>query len=403
MSSDTAGSLAPFANISGDPGQEYFVDGVTESLTTDLSRIRGAVVIARNTAFSYKGKPLDTKTIGRELNVRYVLEGSVQRGGNRMRVNVQLIDAETGNHLWAERFDKPLADFFDMQDEIVARLAGALNAQLIAAEARRAEQAPSPDSMDLYFQGMAWLNKGTTPDYNAQACGFFDRALSADPDNVDALIGSALADVRDGANSFVIDPNAAFAAAEAKLTKALSSVPDHARGHMCLGYVYMLTRRAAEGIAECEHALVLDRNLAAGHALIGFGKIFIGRSQETEPQIAEALRLSPHDTIAYTWMTVAGTAKSHLGGNEQAVGWYRRAIEANRNYPLAYFRLAAALAQLGRLDEARSAVKAGLALNPTFAISRARTLWAARSGDPTYLAQLEPIVEGLRKAGVPEE
>ncbi len=155
--------VLPFANIGGDPEQEHFVDGVTESLTTDLSRIRGAVVIARNTAFTYKGKPLDVKTIGRELNVRYVLEGSVQRGGNRMRVNVQLIDAETGNHLWAERFDKPLADLFDMQDEIVARLAGALNTQLVAAEARRAEQAPNPNSMDLYFQGLAWLNKGHDP------------------------------------------------------------------------------------------------------------------------------------------------------------------------------------------------------------------------------------------------
>ena len=171
----------PFANIGGHPEQEHFVDGVTESLTTDLSRIRGAYVVARNTAFTYNGKPLDVKTIGRELNVRYVLEGSVQRGGNRMRVNVQLIDAETGNHLWAERFDKPLADLFDMQDEIVARLAGALNAQLVAAEARRAEQAPSPDSMDLYFQGLAWFNKGRTPDNVAQARSFFDRALSVDP------------------------------------------------------------------------------------------------------------------------------------------------------------------------------------------------------------------------------
>src|ERR1700722_12090637 len=149
--------VLPFTNIGGDPEQEHFVDGVTESLTTDLSRLRGAYVVARNTAFTYKGKPLDMKTIGRELNVRYVLEGSVQRGGNRMRVNVQLIDAETGNHLWAERFDKPLADLFDMQDEIVARLANALNAQLVAVEARRAEKAPNPDSMDLYFQGLAWL------------------------------------------------------------------------------------------------------------------------------------------------------------------------------------------------------------------------------------------------------
>src|SRR6202044_1617088 len=252
--------VLPFANIGGGPEQEPFVDGVTESLTTDLSRMRGAFIIGRNTAFTYKGKAVDLKQIGRELNVRYVLEGSVQRGGNRMRVNVQLINGETGNHLWAERFDKPLADLFDMQDEIVARLAGALNAQLVAAEARRAEQAPNPDSMDLYFQGLAWLNKGLTPDNLARARSFFDRAITADPGNVDALVGSAVADVREGANSFVRDPSAAFAAAEAKLTKALSSVPDHARGHMWLGLVDIWTKRAAQGIAECEHALALDRN-----------------------------------------------------------------------------------------------------------------------------------------------
>jgi TolB-like protein len=189
--------VLPFANIGGDPEQEYFVDGVTESLTTDLSRMRGAFVIARNTAFTYKGKPLVVKTIGRELDVRYVLEGSVQRGGNRMRVNVQLIDAETGKHLWAERFEKPLADLFDMQDEIVARLAGALNTQLVTAEARRAQQAPTPDSMDLYFQGLAWFNKGITPDIFAQTRSFFELALSVDPDNVDAVIASARVDALD--------------------------------------------------------------------------------------------------------------------------------------------------------------------------------------------------------------
>ena len=207
--------VLPFANIGGDLEQEHFVDGITESLTTDLSRIRGAVVIARNTAFTYKGKPLDAKQIGRELNVRYVLEGSVQRGGNRMRVNVQLIDAGSGNHLWAERFDKPLADLFDMQDEIVARLANALDAQFIAAEARRAEQAPTPDSMDLYFQGMAWLNKGRTRDTIAQARHFFDRALAADPFNVEALIESARADGYAATLFFVTDPPAVLAAAEA--------------------------------------------------------------------------------------------------------------------------------------------------------------------------------------------
>ena len=394
--------VLPFANIGGDPEQEHFVDGVTESLTTDLSRIRGTVVIARNTAFTYKGKPLDVKTIGRELNVRYVLEGSVQRGGNRMRLNVQLIDAESGNHLWAERFDKPLADLFDMQDEIVARLAGTLNAQLVAAEARRAEQAPNPDSMDLYFQGLAWMNKGVTPGNLVQARSFFDRAVAADPDNVDALIGSAAADARAGANSFVTDPMTAFATAESKLTRALSSVPDHARAHMYLGLVDIWTKRAAEGIAKCEHALALDRNLAHAHSLIGLGEIYIGRSEETEAHIGEALRLSPRDAMAYIWMHIAGMAKNHLCLYEQAVAWSRRAIEANRNYPTANFFLGVALAELGRLDEARSAVKAGVALNPAFTISGVRAAWTARSDDPTFLAGFERILEGMRKAGVPE-
>ena len=184
--------VLPFANIGGDPEQDYFVDGVTESLTTDLSRISGSFVIARNTAFTFKGKAVDVKQIGRELNVRYVLEGSVQRGGNRLRVNVQLIDAETGNHLWAERFDKPVADLFDMQDEIVSRLANTLNAQLIAVEARRAERSPHPDAIDLCFQGAAWFNRGRTPENMAQARGFFERALALEPGNVEALVGTAL-------------------------------------------------------------------------------------------------------------------------------------------------------------------------------------------------------------------
>ena len=395
--------VLPFANIGGGPEQEHFVDGVTESLTTDLSRIRGSFVIARNTAFTYKGKPLDVKAIGRELNVRYVLEGSIQRGGNRMRVNVQFIDAETGNHLWAERFDKPLADLFDMQDEIVARLAGALNTELVAAEARRAEQAPSPDSMDLYFQGLACFNKGMTPDNIAQAQSFFDRSLAADPGNVDALVGSARMDGAAGGQSFVAAPVAAFAAAEAKATKALSSVPDHALGHMCLGLVYISTKRGAQGIAQCEHALALDRNLATAHSIVGMGKVFIGRAEETEAHISEALRLSPRDTMAYSWMNVAGIAKNHLGLWEQAVAWFRRAIEANRNFAHPHFVLGGALAHLGRLDEARSAVNAGLALNPAFSMSRARANWTAMSDDPTYLAQNDRFYEGMRKAGVPEQ
>src|SRR5262249_39280143 len=183
--------VLPFTNIGADPEQEYFVDGVTESLTTDLSRISGAFVIARNAAFTFKGKAVDVKKLGRELNVRYVLEGSVQRGGNRLRVNAQLIDAETGNHLWAERFDKLIADLFDMQDEIVSRLANALEASLVEEEARRSERSSNPNSMDLCFQGKALWNRGLTPEYLAQARGLFERALVLDPQNIEAMIGIA--------------------------------------------------------------------------------------------------------------------------------------------------------------------------------------------------------------------
>ena len=351
--------VLPFANLGGDPDQEYFVDGITESLTTDLSRISGSFVIGRNTAFTYKGKHVDLKQIGRELNVRYVLEGSVQRGGNRMRVNVQLIDAETGNHLWAERFDKPIADLFDMQDEIVARLASQLGTQLIEAEARRAQRAPLPDSMDLYFQGVASANKGLTPEYMAQARGFYEHALALDPGNIEALVGTAGVDSVSVALVLTDDRAARAAAAEAALTKVLSLAPNHAMAQYLLGYVYILTNRAAEGITKCEHALALDRNLAAAHAMIGLAKYSTGRSEETESHVLEALRLSPRDTVAYRWMTIVGFAKLVLGRDEEAVAWLLRSIDANRNNPSAHFFLAAAQAHLGRMSEAQAAVQAG--------------------------------------------
>jgi TolB-like protein/class 3 adenylate cyclase/Flp pilus assembly protein TadD len=393
--------VLPFANLGGEPEQEYFVDGVTESLTTDLSRIAGSFVIGRNTAFTYKGKHVDLKQIGRELNVRYVLEGSVQRSGNRLRVNVQLIDAEISAHLWAERFDKQLADLFDMQDEIVARLANQLGAQLIAAEARRAERAPHPDSMDLYFQAMACVHKGSTPEHMTEARGFFERALASDPGNINALVGAAFVDYMRAVSFFADDRAALLAAAEAALTKALSLAPEHAFAHVYLGSVQIYTNRVAQGIAECERALALDRNLVGAHAAIGVAKVFIGRGEETEAHINEALRLSPRDTYAYLWMFIAGQAKLVVSSDEGAVTILRRAIESNRNFPLTHFFLAAALAHLGRVNEARAAIQAGLALDPTFTIPRFRG--SPPSDNPTYLAQRERICDGMRKAGVPEE
>jgi len=392
--------VLPFANISGDPEQDYFVDGVTESLTTDLSRISGSFVIGRHTAFTYKGKAVDLKKIGRELNIRYVLEGSVQRGGNRVRVNVQLIDAVTGNHLWADRFDKPIADLFDMQDEIVSRLANTLNTQLIEAEARRAERSLHPDAMDLYFQGIAWFNKGVTPEHMTQARGFFERALAVNPRSVEALVGMARVDLAMGASALTDDRAARYLAAETNAIKALSLAPDHALAHLVLGGVHVFTSRAAQGIAECEQALALNRNLAGAHGVIGQAKFFMGRAGETEGHILEAFRLSPRDIFGYRWMQTVGWSKIQLGADAEAVGWLRRSIEANRNHPIAHFQVAGTLALLGSLDEARTAAQAGLALNPNFTIRRFRD--TKSSDNPAYLAGRERFCEGLRLAGVPE-
>ncbi len=390
--------VLPFANLGGDPEQDYFVDGVTESLTTDLSRISGAFVIARNTAFAYKSKPIDARQIGRDLNVRYVLEGSVQRAGKRMRVNVQLIDAESGSHLWAERFDKPVADLFDMQDEVVARLANALSAPILAAEARRAERAANPDSTDLNFQGLARMNKGITPDGLAEARRLFERALALDPANVMALTSVAIVDLQVALNFLADDRGARLASAEAALTKALSLAPESAVAHLCLGVVQVNTERVPQGARECERALELNRNLANAHGQIGNAKILLGRAEETEAHIQEALRLSPRDTLVYLWCMFAGIAKLYLGKEDDAVAWLRRSLETNTNYPSAHFLLAAALARLGRIPEAHSEVQAGFAINPSFSIARV----LAASGDhPAVVAGRDRLIDGLRKAGVP--
>ena len=271
--------VLPFANIGGDPAQDYFVDGVTESLTTDLSRIAGSFVIGRNTAFTFKGKAVDARQIGRDLNVRYVLEGSVQRGDNRFRLNAQLTDTDTGSHVWADRFDKPAAELLDMQDEIVSRLANTLNAELIAAEARRAEQSPRPDAMDLYFQGRALQNRGVTPALLAQARDFFARSLALDPGNIEAAVAAAQVDVSVGSAFMADDIQRDFNVAEAALNRALLQAPNHPRAHMLLGAVQIQTGRIANGIAQCRRSLALDRNLADAHGFIGLGKYQSGRER----------------------------------------------------------------------------------------------------------------------------
>ena len=392
--------VLPFANIGGDHKEEYFVDGIAESLTTDLSRISGAFVIARNTAFAYKGKSSNLRQIGRDLNVRYALVGSVQLGGNRLRVNVQLIDAKSGAHLWAERFDQALADLFKMQDEIVARLAGQLDARLVEAEAHRAERSPDPDSMDLYFRARALINRGSTSEYLKPAEALLERALALDPNNVDALAAKGWVDMDLGAGFMTDDHAARLASAEATAIKALSLAPNYAWAHLVLGSFYNTVNRGAEAIAEFEHALMLDRNLVYAHALIGMAKTALGRAEEAESYYLEALRLSPRDVAAHHWMSSAGTSKLHLAKDEEAVAWFRRAIDANRNFAFTHFSLAAALAHLGEIDVARAATKAGLAVEPSFTIGRFSA--GARSDNPVYLAGRERIYEGMRRAGIPE-
>jgi TolB-like protein len=392
--------VLPFANIGGGADQDYFADGVTESLTTDLSRIRGAFVIARNTAFAFKGKTVDVREIGRDLNVRYALEGSVQRSGERMRVNVQLVDAETGAHLWAERFDKKVADLFDMQDEIVSRLANELQAELFSVEARRAERASNQDAMDLVLQGAAWVNKGPTSENLTKARGFFERALAHDRDNVGALVMTALVDFLVATYLLPDDRPARLAAAEAAAARAVSMAPEYALAHMILGTVVGTLGRPELGIAECERALSIDRNLATAHATIGAFKISLGHAEETEAHVLEALRLSPRDSNASYWLLFVGISKMLLGRHEDAAEWLRRSIESSRNNPTSHFYLAAALALLGRDDNARSAARDGLALNPHFTIARAERVVPYPGF--AYSAAYPAILEGLRKAGLPE-
>jgi TolB-like protein/class 3 adenylate cyclase/cytochrome c-type biogenesis protein CcmH/NrfG len=393
--------VLPFANLSGDPTQDYFADGITENLTTDLSRLSGSFVIARNTAFTYKGKNVDAKEIGKELGVRYVLEGSVQRDQRQVRVNAQLIDAESGGHLWAERFDKPLSNLFSMQDEIVASLASQLGGELMRSEARRAERTPAPDSMDLYFQGMSWFNKGRNPADTARARDFFEHALALDPDNLDAAIGIADADVRAATSYFVDDKAERLASVEARLNRVLSQSPNNALAHYLMGRVYGQTSRLSQAIAGSERALALDPNLAAAHAQIGVVKVFGGHPEETERHELEALRVSPRDTDANVWVAYIALAKLHLGAYEEALDVLSRSIDLNPNYPTARFYFAATLAKLGRLDEAKTEVKAALALNPGFTIRRYRA--GAQSDNPVFLKGRERIIEDMRKAGVPEE
>jgi tetratricopeptide (TPR) repeat protein len=254
--------------------------------------------------------------------------------------------------------------------------------------------------LDLYFQGQAWVNKGVTFENLTKARDFFERALALDPVNVEALAGMSGVEANFAISLSATDKAARFAAAEAAATRALSLAPDHPLGHLHMGMVLGFTNRAAQGIAEYERALALDRNLAGAHSLIGQNKLFIGRAEETEGHVLEALRLSPRDPWAYVWLLTAGFAACLLGRNEEATTWFRRSIETNRNFAPCRFIYATVLMSTGRMDEARSEVAAGLALDPHFTIANFQS--AIQSDNRVFLAQRARIIDEMRRAGIPE-
>jgi TolB-like protein/Flp pilus assembly protein TadD len=324
----------------------------------------------------------------------------VQHSDERLRINVQLVDAQNGAHLWADRFDRDRSELFNLQDEIVARLARELDQELIAIEARRAERAPSSDALDLFVRGWAAFNRAHNPVNLVEAGRLFESALKLDPAQVDALVGRAMVKYVLAATYVSDDRSAHLAAAEADATKALTLAPNHARAHAVLGSIYTTTDRPELGITQAERALALDPSFAPCHAGIGWAKVMLGRAAEAEADIAHALRISPRDTFAYGWCYMAGTAKLLLGRADEAVVWLRRSVEANHGYPIAHFTLAAALALSGKAAEAQAAAAAAFTLSPRFTVERYRAGLQGRN--PTYLAQRERIYEGLRKAGVPE-
>jgi TolB-like protein/class 3 adenylate cyclase/tetratricopeptide (TPR) repeat protein len=396
--------VLPFVNLGGNSEQDYFVDGITESLTTDLSRIPGAFVIARNTAFTFKNKPVDARVIGRELGVRYVMEGSVQSSGtgDRIRVNAQLIDTETGAHLWAERFDKPRGDIFEMQDEITTRLARTVGIELVAAEGRRAERERpnNMDAVDLTMRGWAILNQPLSLRRNREACDLFEAALRLDDRNVEALVGLAFRHVNDVRIFASTNRDEQLRIAEKAITEALALAPGNALAHFVRANILHVSGETERSLRELELAITLDRNLAWAHADAGFIKVLLGRAEEAEADLTNAIRLSPRDPGLDRWHALLGIADLFLGRLGSALDRLRKSVEMNPNVALAQFFLAAASALSGRAAEAREARNAGLLLDPNFTVARFRN--EPRSKNATFLAQRERIYEGLSLAGVPE-
>jgi adenylate cyclase len=386
--------VLPFANLSGDPAQDYFADGVTENLTTDLSRIRNSFVIARNTAFTYKGKNIDAKEIGKELGVRYVLEGSVQRDQNRVRVNAQLIDAETGAHLWADRFDEGVADLFKLQDEVVARLARSLNLALVKAEAEKG-RSNNPDTVDLTMRGLGLLVQCPKEyrDCVREARTLFERALQLDPNDAEALTGNAETYVNDYFNGWG-QPGTDY---EAKIlgqaNRAISLGPDNAHAYYPKAQYLSLSGRHHEALAAADAGLAADTNFVLLYTPRAVAENSLGRYDQAKADVDRAMRLSPHDNQIPVWHVILGDVEISLGHFDAAIDAYRKALDLGLDGFFVHTNLAAAYALAGKTDEAKAALAEARSLNPAITIK-----WMKE-----HTPNLPAVFDGLRKAGLPEE
>ena len=385
--------VLPFTNLSGDPSQDYFADGITENLTTDLSRIRNSFVIARNTAFTFKGKSAPVKEISKELGVRYVLEGSVQRDQSRVRINAQLIDGETGAHLWADRFEEDFIDLFKLQDQVVARIANSLRVELVNAESHR----PRPqniDAVDLTMRGWDLLWHNQTRETNRAARDLFEQGVKLDPTNAEAYGGIAYTGARDFANGWT-ELGADYAALVIEpADRALAINPGNGMAAYAKGLFLTLSGHPAEAKAIVEAALQHNPNLAPLYALLGIVHTARGDYEQAKSDIKQALRLSPRDTQVGLWEFVYGRADVGLGRYAEAIDEEHRAIDDGFTVYWPHEVLAAAYALSGHDSEAKAELAETAHLNPK--IISIKSLTPLDAGIPQ-------LVEGLRKAGLPEE
>ncbi len=397
--------VLPFANLSNDPAQEYFADGVTENLTTELSRLHNSFVIARNTAFTFKGKSLDAKAIGKELGVRYVLEGSVQRDANRVRVNAQLIDAESGAHLWADRFEEGMADLFKLEDEVVARLARTLQVELLSAEARRSlhDRPRDPDAVDLAMRGMALLNQSFTKANRFEARNLFEQAVQLDPANADALAGAAYVDSSDYVFGWT-DPSVdMYARAMQRANQALLLDPDQATAHYTKARLTMFRAKpndaasANEIIAEAEASLRADPSFAAAYWAMAQGEMLLGRYEQSMAHLEQAMRISPRDSSIGIWHMDMGRDLLALRRTDAAVQEGLKATDLGFREVVSYAALAAFYAAADKAPEAKAALAEAMKLNPKLS---AAWLDAHLSG---FIDSPPGMREALIKAGLPEE